>query len=161
MDELPEGRAVETDVVRRQSQPAPEDRLRKKRDLAGVGIWALSYEAGRPELWNGMKAVIEGTVSSDGSPAMPGTGGSGILNIIPNPVKDKALVSCYISRPCTITITIYDQDGRVVEVTEKASLPPGIMTSEIDAGKLAPGIYFCVLNTGEGRSVRKFAVAGN
>ncbi len=133
----------------------------KKRDLAGVGIWALSYEAGRPELWNGMKAVIEGTVSSDGSPAMPGTGGSGILNIIPNPVKDKALVSCYISRPCTITITIYDQDGRVVEVTEKASLPPGIMTSEIDAGKLAPGIYFCVLNTGEGRSVRKFAVAGN
>ena len=133
----------------------------KKKNLAGVGIWALSYEAGRHELWNGMKAVIEGTVSSDGSPAMPGTGGSEILSLNPNPVKDKALVSFYLSRPCAMSIAIYDSGGRLVEVTEQGSLPPGMMTSEIDAEKLAPGIYFCVLYTGEGRSVRRFSVTGN
>src|SRR5690606_4929556 len=123
--------------------------------------WALSYEAGRPELWNGLKAVIAGTVSSDGNPAMPGSGDSEILSIIPNPAKEKALVSCYISRPCEMSIAIYDTGGRLVDVTEHGILPPGIMTSTIDAEKLAPGIYFCVLNTGKGRSVRKFAVTGN
>ncbi|NLE35139.1 MAG: T9SS type A sorting domain-containing protein [Bacteroidales bacterium] len=133
----------------------------KTGNLAGVGIWALSYEAGRPELWNGLKAVITGTVSSDDNPAMPGSGGSEILSIIPNPVREKALVSCYISRPCIMSLAIYDTGGRLVEVTDQGSLPPGIMTSTIDTEKLAPGIYFCVLTTGQSRSVRKFTVTGN
>jgi len=60
-----------------------------------------------------------------------------------------------------MSIAIYDSGGRLVEVTEQGSLPPGMMTSEIDAEKLAPGIYFCVLYTGEGRSVRRFSVTGN
>ena len=132
----------------------------KKKSLAGVGIWALSYEAGRPELWNGIKAVIAGTVSADGNPSMPGTGGSEIISIIPNPVRDKALVSYNIVKPGRITLSLYDTGGRQVAVIAEGIALPGIQSCSIDAEKLAPGIYFCVMITPEGRYVKKFAVAG-
>ncbi len=132
----------------------------KKKSLAGVGIWALSYEAGRHELWNGIKAVIAGTVSADGNPSMPGTGGSEIISIIPNPVRDKALVSYNIVKPGRITLSLYDTGGRQVAVIAEGIALPGIQSCSIDAEKLAPGIYFCVMNSSEGRNVKKFAVAG-
>jgi hypothetical protein len=132
----------------------------KKKSLAGVGIWALSYEAGRPELWNGIKAVIAGTVSSDGNPSMPGSGGSEIISIIPNPVRDKALVSYNIVKQGRMTLSLYDTGGRQVAMIAESFAPPGIRYATIDAENLAPGIYFCVMITPEGRSVKKFAVAG-
>ncbi len=132
----------------------------KKKSLAGVGIWALSYESGRSEIWNGLKAVIAGTVSSDGNPALPGTGGSEILSLVPNPVSDKALVSFFIARQGRMTLSILDQGGRLVSILEEGTVPPGILAHTVDAEGLAPGIYFCVLTTPYGRSVKKFAVAG-
>ena len=132
----------------------------KKNGLAGVGIWALSYESGRSELWNGLKAVIAGTVSSGGNPSLPGSGGSEILSLIPNPVTDKARVSCYIASPGKITLSVLDSRGRPVVVLTEGTAPPGIYSHTVDAEALAPGIYFCVLNTSHGRSVKKFAVAG-
>jgi spore germination protein YaaH len=132
----------------------------KKKNLAGVGIWALSYEAGRPELWNGLKAVIAGTVSSEGNPAIPGSGGSEILSIVPNPVSDKALISYIITRPGRMTLTILDSGGRPVILLTEGTVPPGIHSNTLAAEGLAPGIYFCVMNTPGGRSVKKFAVTG-
>ena len=132
----------------------------KKTGLAGVGIWALSYESGRSELWNGLKAVIAGTVSSGGNPALPGSGGSEILSLIPNPVTDKAQVSCHIASPGRITLSVLDSRGRLVAVLNEGTAPPGIQFHTVDVAGLTPGIYFCVLNTPDGRSVKKFAVAG-
>jgi hypothetical protein len=132
----------------------------KKKNLAGVGIWALSYEAGRPEIWNGIRAVIAGTVSSDGNPAMPGSGGSEILSLIPNPFSDKALVSYVITRPGRMTLSILDSGGRLITLLAEGTASPGVQSNTVDAEGLAPGIYFCVLTTPDGRSVKKFAVAG-
>lgn len=133
----------------------------KKKSLAGVGIWALSYEAGRTELWNGIKAVIAGTVSSDGNPAVPGIGGGGeIVSIIPNPAKGETIVSYSIQRKGRTTLSVCDIRGRQVAVITDDIVVPGILTGTVDAEKLAPGIYFCVLTTPEGRSVKKFIVTG-
>ncbi|MHC1732303.1 MAG: glycosyl hydrolase family 18 protein [Bacteroidales bacterium] len=131
----------------------------KKKNLAGVGIWALSYEAGRPEIWNGIRAVIAGTVSSDGNPAIPGSGGSQILSLIPNPVSDNAQVSYFIAKPGRMTLSILDSGGRLVALLAEGTSPPGLHSSTIDAEGFAAGIYFCVLTTPDGRSVKKFAVA--
>jgi len=132
----------------------------KKRNLAGIGIWALSYEAGRPELWNGIKAVIAGTVSSDEIPLLPGTDGNRILGITPGPVRDRARVTCHISKPGRINLSVYDTGGRLVEVIADGPAITGTMEETIDAGGLAPGIYFCVLTSPGGRHSVKFAVAG-
>jgi spore germination protein YaaH len=131
----------------------------KKKNLAGVGIWALSYEAGRPEIWNGIRAVIAGTVSSDGNPAIPGSGGSQILSLIPNPVSDNAQVSYFIAKPGRMTLSILDAGGRLISMLAEGAAPPGLHISIIDAEEYAPGVYFCVLTTPDGRSVKKFAVA--
>lgn len=133
----------------------------KKRNLAGIGIWALSYEAGRPELWNGIKAVIAGTVSSDEIPLMPLTNGNRITGITPVPVRERARVTCYISKPGRINLSIYDTGGRLVAVIAEGPAVTGTMEETFDAGRMAPGIYFCVLTSPGGRHSVKFSVAGN
>ena len=133
----------------------------KKRNLAGIGIWALSYEAGRPELWRGIKAVIAGTVSSDEIPLLPGGDGNRIISIMPVPVSEIARVTCHISKPGKINLSVYDSGGRLVEVIADGPAITGTMEETIDAGGLTPGIYFCVLTSQEGRHSVKFAVAGN
>lgn len=133
----------------------------KKMSLAGVGIWALSYEAGRPELWNGMKAVIAGTVSSDEMPARSVVEGNRIMSITPGPARDFARVTYSIARPVRMTLVIYDTSGRQVAfITERMAFP-GTLEETIATGSLAPGIYLCVLTTPEGSHTVKFAVAGN
>ncbi|HCM59474.1 MAG TPA: hypothetical protein DIS74_03705 [Bacteroidales bacterium] len=91
---------------------------------------------------------------------MPGTGGSEILSLTPNPVSDKALVTCFIAKQGRVTLSILDSGGRPVALLAEGTAPPGIQSHTLNAEGLAPGIYFCVLTTPEGRSVKKFAVAG-
>ncbi len=133
----------------------------KKRNLAGIGIWALSYEAGRPELWNGIKAVIAGTVSSDEIPVLPDTDGDRIISISPVPVSERARVTCHISRPGKINLSVFDAGGRLVEVIADGPAITGTIEETINAGGFEPGIYFCVLTSPGGRHSVKFSVAGN
>jgi spore germination protein YaaH len=130
----------------------------KKTNLAGVGIWALSYEAGRPELWNGIKAVIAGTVSSDGSPYFPGNGGDEIINITPNPAGREAYVHYAIVKPGRMTLALFDMTGRQVSVLAEEMASPGIWSKQIPTAGLTPGIYICVLTTPDGRYAVRFAV---
>lgn len=133
----------------------------KDRNLAGIGIWALSYEAGRPELWNGIKAVTAGTVSSDDIPLLPGTDGSRIISITPGPVRDRATVTCYIAKPGKITLSVFDAGGRYVALIAEEPAFTGTIEKTMYVSGLAPGIYLCVLTSPGGRHTLKFAVAGN
>ncbi|MCU0457684.1 MAG: glycosyl hydrolase family 18 protein [Bacteroidales bacterium] len=129
-------------------------------NLAGVGIWALSYEGGRPELWNGIKAVLAGTVSSDVMPIEPVSNGSRITRINPNPAVEEAVVQYYIAKPGKITLAVYDTGGRLMALIADGMAFPGIWAESISTGKLSPGLYLCVLTTPGGRHSVKFAVAG-
>jgi len=133
----------------------------RKKNLAGVGIWALSYEAGRSELWNGMKAAIAGTVSSDEIPLRTTPEGSRIISITPNPAHDIARVTFIITRPARMTLVVFDISGRHVALLSERMASPGTFEETIATGSLAPGIYLCVLTTQEGSHTVKFAVAGN
>lgn len=129
-------------------------------DLAGIGIWALSYEKGRPELWNGIMAVLAGTVSSDDTPSEPGSIGTTITRITPNPAVEEAVVQYYISKPGKMTLAVYDAGGRLMAIVAEGMALPGTGTETIHTGTLPPGVYFCVLTATGGRDVVKFAVAG-
>ena len=133
----------------------------KKSDLAGVGIWALSYEEGRPELWNGIKAVIAGTVSSDEIPLLSGTDVSRIISITPNPAGEMARITLSIVRYGRVTLALYDTRGREVALTTGLMEFPGIRDVTIDVSNLPSGIYLCVLATTYGMHSAKLAVARN
>ncbi|MDT8374192.1 MAG: glycosyl hydrolase family 18 protein [Bacteroidales bacterium] len=124
-------------------------------NLAGIGIWALSYEAGRDELWNGLKAAITGT-SSDGGTVSHEE--DQIITVTPNPVSDMALIDYSIFRRSRVILQVYGSDGRLVSTLADRIMEPGIYSETLYAGDYAPGIYFCLLQTENGRSVCKFAV---
>jgi spore germination protein YaaH len=130
--------------------------IAKDMDLAGIGIWALSYEAGRPELWKGLKtAFLENYTSSGGNPrAEP----AGNLQIVPNPVTDRSVVYYTITRRSHITLRIYDTEGRLAASIADRVMDPGSYTETLDCGSFAPGIYICILQTHSGRYALKFAV---
>ncbi len=125
-------------------------------NLAGIGIWALSYEAGRDELWNGLKAAITGTTSSDEGTVLPDE--NHILTISPSPVSDMAVIDYRVLRRSRVILQIYGSDGRLVASLADEIMEPGICSETLYAGDYAPGIYLCLLQTETGRSVRKFAV---
>jgi len=128
----------------------------KDMNLAGLGIWALSYEAGRPELWKGLKtAFLAGyTSSGEGPPAQP----DGSLQIIPNPVTEASVIRYTIAKRSKVTLRIYDTGGRLISSLFDRVIDPGSYTEPLDSGTLDPGIYICVLQTRQGRSAMKFAV---
>lgn len=130
--------------------------LAKDLNLAGIGIWALSYEAGRPELWEWLKtAFIAGyTSSGDGTPADP----SGNIQIIPNPVTEASVIRYTIAKKSHVTLRIYDTGGRLIASLADRVMEPGSYTGSLDAGFLSPGLYMCILQTRHGRSAVKFAV---
>jgi spore germination protein YaaH len=130
------------------------------RDLAGIGIWALSYEAGRQELWKGLRAAVTGTSAAAGSGVIPDAPGSRITEVVPDPVRDISVIKFSLSNRCRFMLSIYNTYGRLMAVIADRTEDPGLHNEILNAGSLAPGIYICVLNTPEGRSSMKFAVTG-
>lgn len=129
--------------------------IAKDMNLAGIGIWALSYEAGRPELWKGLKtAFLENYTSSGGNPLADPEGN---IQIIPNPVTDRSVIRFTISGRSHVTLRIYDTGGRLAASLADRVMDPGTYTETLDSGTLAPGIYICILQTRSGRSAVKFA----
>ena len=125
-------------------------------NLAGIGIWALSYEAGRDELWNGLKAAITGTTSSDEGSIKDNE--DQIITVTPSLVSDMAVIDYRVSRRSRVALQVYGIDGRPVASLTDEIMEPGTYSETLYAGDYAPGIYFCILQTETGRSVRKFAV---
>lgn len=128
----------------------------KDMSLAGIGIWALSYEAGRPELWEGLKtAFIAGYTSSGEGPAAEPAGD---IQVIPNPVTEESVIRYTIAKRSHVTLTIYDTGGRLITSLAARVMEPGSYSEPLDAGYLSAGIYMCILQTRHGRSAVKFAV---
>ncbi len=133
-----------------------KNNIAKDMNLAGIGIWALSYEAGRPELWEGLKtAFITGYTSSGEGPAAEPDGD---IQVIPNPVTDKSYISYTIAKRSHVTLGIYDTGGRLIVSLAGRVMEPGSYSEPLDAGYLSPGVYICILQTRQGRSAVKFAV---
>lgn len=132
--------------------------LAKSMNLAGIGIWALSYEAGRQELWKGLMEIISGPVSSAGDETMADQHLSQIIMIAPNPASDDFEIKYSISDPGQVTLRIYNISGRLAASPIDCSLEPGLYSETINAGSFAPGVYICVLNTPSGKSMHRFTV---
>lgn len=130
--------------------------IAKDMNLAGIGIWALSYEAGRRELWEGLKTAFLENYTSSSDEIM--SENEGDLQITPNPVNERSVIRYIISKRSHVTLRIFDTGGRMVAALTDSVLEPGSYTETMHAGHFSPGIYICILQTGHGRSAVKFAV---
>lgn len=123
--------------------------LVKSMNLAGIGIWALSYEAGRDELWNGIKTAFTTAVTPSEN---------NIIKIVPNPVRDESVIYYSIRERCHVTMKIYDTGGRLIASPVDRIMEPGYYSETVNAESFASGIYICVLRTPTGKSSHRFAV---
>jgi spore germination protein YaaH len=128
----------------------------KELHLAGIGIWALSYEAGRPELWKGLKTAFLPNYTSTGREIADDP--RNVINVTPNPVNDRFTIHYTVTRKSQISLRIYDSRGRLAASLANRVHEPGSYTEPVESGALAPGVYICILQSRSGRSAVKFAV---
>ncbi len=76
----------------------------------------------------------------------------------PNPFNPKTVVSYQLSVVSNVRIAVYDILGREVAVLVNERKPPGMYTVTFDGSRLASGVYFYTLTSGEFRETKRFTL---
>ncbi len=77
----------------------------------------------------------------------PITAEFGIANIYPNPFNPDTIISFYVNKPETITMKIFDMQGREVKTVTHKRFNVGYHQVKFNGSDLASGLYFCQLIT--------------
>jgi spore germination protein YaaH len=118
------------------------------KNLAGIGIWALSYEGPDKEVWSTINNAFSMTLSEDNR----------ITKIYPNPVDGIAEIQFTIVNKTDVALKIFDMLGKEIIVLLNGELEAGFHTEIFNSVPLAGGIYLCVLRTGKTSSTSKIIV---
>ena len=121
------------------------------KSLAGIGIWAISYEGSYDEVWTTIK-----TVFSDIEPEVPES--TTIISISPNPVPGTSEIKFSLLEKESFSLEIYDTNGRVRKVLADEERDAGVYYEELSTKGLNAGMYFCILKTGNKKISRKIIV---
>jgi WD40 repeat protein len=76
----------------------------------------------------------------------------------PNPAQTSTSIDFVTIEQGTTTLTLTDMLGRTVETLEQSELTPGAHTIQFDASKLAPGVYYYILQTPSQRFIKALQV---
>ncbi len=122
--------------------------LVKSKNLAGVGIWALSYEGGNKEMWSTFQSVFSPASETENK----------IIKIYPNPSGGHVKIDFYLTTKQYFSLKIYDTFGRLINVVTEKELDAGSYSEETDLIRFGAGIYLCVLQTGNSINTKKIVV---
>jgi hypothetical protein len=128
------------------------------RNLAGIGIWALSYENGKAEIWNGIRSAFSATGINDDISF------SQIIHkisVFPNPAKDMASIRFNLDEFQLVNIKVIDLNGKPVVFLLYKELSADVYTKYMDCSQLNNGVYLLVFSTGKGNMTVKFIVENN
>jgi spore germination protein YaaH len=117
------------------------------RDLGGIGIWALSYDGGRPEIWNGIKSAFTPTGVETVVGETPQR--FELLQNYPNPFNPTTAISFQLSEVSFVTLKVFDVLGREITTLVNEMRKPGLHTVQWDASSAPSGVYLYRLRSGE------------
>lgn len=80
------------------------------------------------------------------------------LNLFPNPATDKVQVNYELSAETTVTITVYDLTGKLVNTISKGNQAQGRHFAFINTAEMAKGFYTVTVQTTTGISTAKLIV---
>ena len=127
-------------------------------NLAGIGIWALSYENGKPELWQSIRSAFSATTINDPIFKEKSVGN---LVLFPNPVRETATVRFSLSQRQQVDLSVRDLSGKLVVPLLNRVFPAGEHTILLDCSRLKDQLYLLVLQSNSGNLTRKFVVKNN
>jgi GH18 family chitinase len=119
--------------------------LVKSKNLGGFGMWALSYEAGRQELWQGIRAGFAAAAVAEGT-AVPS--GYALEQNYPNPFNPATTIRYRVQAAAHVSVTVFDVLGKPVMTLVDGVKAPGTYSVEMDAHALPSGMYFCRMAAG-------------
>jgi spore germination protein YaaH len=120
-------------------------------NLAGIGIWALSYEGSHDEVWKTIRNVF-----SDEPEEEPES--TTIISISPNPVFGISEIKFSLLEKEKFSLKIYDTNGRERIVLVDEEREPGVYTEEFNRADIHAGLYFCTLKTKNKTITRKIVI---
>jgi hypothetical protein len=128
------------------------------RNLAGIGIWALSYENGKKEIWSQIQSAFSTTGIND---LMTDQEMAKKLSVFPNPVNGVATIQFTLSKPQKVDLRVIDLTGKSVVILINKDLPADNYIVYLNCRQLKNELYFLILKSKSGNLVRKFVVENN
>jgi spore germination protein YaaH len=122
--------------------------LVKQREMAGIGIWALSYEGSYREVWN----TISNAFAVDKANA------DKIINVYPNPGTGLFKIDYSVSQREDVSLKIIDTSGRLRMILPEQIRDSGFYSEDFDCSSLEQGLYICVLKIGKVKSTGKIII---
>ncbi len=85
------------------------------------------------------------------------------LEIHPNPARTHSTIQYTLSHVGNVSLSIYDVSGRLVKALVDQRQNPGAYSvvwnsRDDDEQRVAAGVYFCILNTDDGQTSKKFVI---
>jgi spore germination protein YaaH len=143
------------------------------RALAGIGIWALSYEGARTEIWKGIKSAFTSTGVGPVAGQVPQQ--LVLFQNYPNPFNGKTVIRYQVppagsghvtgaqgpsvgSQSNVVILRVYDILGREVAVLVNERKAPGDYEVRLDAAGLGSGVYYYRLISGDINQTRRMTL---
>ena len=129
--------------------------------VAGRPAWARPLASGAVLVWASATPVahgpaVEAPAAALAATALPAEVALG--SVFPNPLAATARVPFELPAPAAVRLAVYDALGREVAVLVDGSRPAGAHEATLDAGALAPGVYFVRLSAGPSVGAARFTV---
>jgi spore germination protein YaaH len=117
--------------------------LVNSRALGGIGIWALSYEGGRAEIWNGIKSAFAVTAVDKEKSVNPKR--CELFQNYPNPFNPTTNIEFQVAKRGCVDLKIFDALGREVATVVNEVKEPGSYIVRWNATGMPSGIYICLM----------------
>jgi spore germination protein YaaH len=121
--------------------------LVNSRALGGIGIWALSYEGGGAEIWNGIKSAF--AVTDVGKEKSVNPEKFELLQNYPNPFNPTTNIEFQAAKQGFVSLKVFDVLGREVTTLVNEQKEPGSYIIRWNAASVPSGVYFYQLSAAD------------
>jgi spore germination protein len=122
--------------------------LVNQKEMAGIGIWALSYEGTDKRMWTNISSAFTSWETSADS----------VIKIYPVPVSVSFTLEYVLTQKEKVSICVYDSRGRKIITAADAERDAGFNSEWVSMEGIGSGVYFVTLRTSDSVITRKIVV---